>query len=320
MPRSSRQTVIEKAVAAASRLRRDQPMLIGVSGGRDSAVLLHALAQAGIDQLVICHLDHALRPDSETDAWFVAELAGEYALPFEADRVDVKALATERGLSLEAAAREARYEFFARVARTHWIPRVLLGHHADDQVETLLLNLFRGSGRGGLAGMQPVSVREAHGARLEVHRPLLGVWRDEITSYAKAHRLRFHEDESNADRRFMRNRVRHDLLPVLEQTFGRDVKRTLWRTAEVLATEEEFLAGKTPATSPGQLDAKVVKELPAALQRRVVFAWLQRCGVADIGFDDVEAVRALATRLKPAKVNLAGNRHARRTAGKLRIE
>ena len=320
MPAKQRRAAVEKAVAHAPRLRADQPVLVGVSGGRDSVALLHAMVSAGLEKLVVCHLDHALRPDSEADAWFVAELAGQYGLPFEADRVDVKALAEERGLLLEAVGREARYQFFAQVARVHWIPRVVLAHHADDQVETLLLNLFRGSGRGGLAAMQPVSVREVHGARLELQRPLLGVWRDEVAAYATAQRLKFREDESNADRRFMRNRVRHDLLPVLEETFGRDVKRTLWRTAEVLAAEEEYLAAQTPAVSGETLDAKAIKGLPVALQRRAVFAWLQRSGIADIAFDDVEAVRTLATELKPAKVNLAGKKHARRTTGKLRIE
>lgn len=320
MPRKQRHAIVEKAVAHAPRLRPDQPVLVGVSGGRDSVVLLHAMVSAGLEKLVVCHLDHALRPDSEADAWFVAELAGQYGLPFEADRVNVKELAEERGLSLEAAAREARYQFFTQVARVHWIPRVILAHHADDQVETLLLNLFRGSGRAGLAAMQAVSVREIHGARMEMHRPLLGVWREEIVGYAAAHRLKFREDESNTDRRFLRNRVRHDLLPVLEETFGRDVKRTLWRTADVLSAEEEYLAAETPTVSAETLDAKAIKGLPVALQRRAVFAWLQRSGIADIAFDDVEAVRTLATELKPAKVNLAGKKHARRTTGKLRIE
>lgn len=320
MAAKPRAAAVDKAVALAPRLRTDQTMLVGVSGGRDSAVLLHALVAAGYRQLIVCHLDHALRADSDADAWFTAELAQKYELPFEADRVDVARVAVERKLSLEAAAREVRYEFFAQVARMHWCPRVLLAHHADDQVETLLLNLFRGSGCGGLAAMQPRSVREVRGARMELHRPLLGVWRGEVDAYASKHRLQYRDDATNDDRRFTRNRVRHDLLPVLEETFGRDIKRSLWRTASILGAEDEFLSAQTPRVSPDPLNVAVLKTLPVALLRRTIFEWLRCSGVGDVGFDDVEAVCALVTKLKPAKVNLAGDRHARRTAGKLRVE
>lgn len=317
---STRPGPVEKAVRNDPRLRSDLPILVGVSGGRDSVALLHALAQAGRERIVVCHLDHMLRPDSDADAWFASELAGQYGFHFEADRVNVKALAAERGLSIEAAAREARYEFFAQVARTHWIPRVLLAHHADDQVETLLLNLFRGSGRAGLSGMQSVSVREVRGARLELHRPLLGVWREEVDRYVKKHRLRFHEDESNADRRFTRNRMRHEMLPFLEKSFGREVKRVLWRTAAVLAMEEEFLASKTPHVGASPLRTADLQAMPAALQRRVVHGWLRAQEIADVSFEDVENVRSLVSNLKPAKLNLAGGKHARRRAGKIFIE
>jgi tRNA(Ile)-lysidine synthase len=311
---------VEKALMNAPRLRIDLPLLVGVSGGRDSVALLHALAEAGLERLVVCHLDHMLRPDSDEDAWFVSELAGKYGYPFEADRVNVKNIAEERGLSIEAAGREVRYEFFTQVARTHWIPRVLLAHHADDQVETLLLNLFRGSGRTGLAAMQPVSIREVRGARMEIHRPLLGVWRDEVSSYVNKHRLRFHEDKSNADPRFTRNRVRHEVLPFLEKSFDRDLKRVLWRTASVLAAEEEFLASKTPRVAASPLKTADLQALPAALQRRVVHAWLRSHEIADISFEDVESVRSLIPGPKPAKVNLAGKKHARRRAGEIFIE
>ncbi|MEQ1861903.1 MAG: tRNA lysidine(34) synthetase TilS [Chthoniobacteraceae bacterium] len=319
MARKTRHAAVGEAVATMPRLRQDQTALVAVSGGRDSVALLHALVGAGYRQLVVCHLDHALRPDSDADAWFVADLADRYELPFEADRVPVLEIAEERKLSIEAAGRAARYEFFSQVANALWCPRVILAHHADDQVETMLLNLFRGSGRGGLAAMQPHSVREVCGKRLELHRPLLGVWRDEIAAYAKANRLEYREDASNDDRRFARNRVRHDLLPALATTFGREIKRALLRTATVFGDEEDYLGSRTPHAMPGPLAVAEVKVLPVALQRRMIFAWLESNTIADVGFDDVENVRRLTTALRPAKVNLAGDRHVRRTAGKLHI-
>jgi tRNA(Ile)-lysidine synthase len=206
---------IERAIAEHPRLRADQPALIGVSGGRDSAVLLHALVKAGFRQLIVCHLDHSLRAESRDDAEFALNLADEYGLIFESEVENVGLLSKERKLSIEAAARDARYAFFADVAGAHWCPRVILAHHADDQVETFLLNLLRGSGATGLGAMRPVSIREEHGGRLEVHRPLLSVWREEIIAYAEENHVKFREDMSNQDRKFVRNRIRHDVLPLL---------------------------------------------------------------------------------------------------------
>ena len=321
MPAKRRTPDIERALAGAPRLDPGRSLIVGVSGGRDSVTLLHALVTAGFRHLIVCHLDHGLRgEEGEADAWFASELAAQYQLPFESDRVDVRELADEENLSLEAASRQARYEFYALVARAYWCPRIMLAHHADDQVETLLLNLFRGSGRGGLAGMAPVSPHEVRGARLEIHRPLLRFWREELVEYAAAHRLSHREDATNQERRFTRNRLRHDLLPILEEHFGREIKRALWRTATIMAAEEDYLAAQTPKAAAGPLNVADLKKLPLALQRRLIFSWLQENGASDLSFDDVEQVGGLLAHVQPAKINLAKNRHVRRTAGKLRVE
>jgi tRNA(Ile)-lysidine synthase len=274
---------------------------------------------AGFKQLIVCHLDHGLRPESHENAWMVGALAEKYGLPFETERVDVRELAKADKLSIETAGRTARYEFFSRTARTYWCPRLLVAHHADDQVETLLLNLLRGSGRIGLAGMRPLSIREIHGARLEIHRPLLGVWRDEVTAYAQEHELKFQDDPSNTDRAFVRNRIRHDVLPALLSTLDRDVKKGLWRTAEILAAEEEWLESATPPPQP-ELQVCDLNALPVALQRRLIHRWLQVHKIADVSFDDVEGVRSMLENERRAKVNLSEGRHARRRAGRLFIE
>jgi tRNA(Ile)-lysidine synthase len=317
--KNPRASAVEQAIAAAPRLRREAPVLVGVSGGRDSVVLLHALVAAGFRQVIVVHLDHALRPNSVEDAWLAAELAHQHGCSFEADRCDVRALAQARKLSLEAAAREARYEFFSRIARLHWCPRVLLAHHADDQVETLLLNLLRGAARSGLAAMRPVRVREMHGARIELHRPLLGVWREEIDAYAREHALKFHDDPTNTDRRFARNRIRHDVLPVLESAFDRQVRAALWRTADILGAEEEWIESQRP---PVQAELRVaeLRALPAALQRRLIHAWLKARGIGDVSHEDVVAVQVLVEQTKRAKVNLSMGRHARRRAGRIFVE
>lgn len=311
---------ILEAIAVHPRLRQDQSVLVGVSGGRDSVVLLHGLVQAGFKHIIVCHLDHALRVESRADAVFVTELAHRYGLTSEVETEDVAELAREEKLSIETAARVARYEFFAEIARAHWCPRLILAHHADDQVETFLLNLLRGSGRAGLGGMRPISIREEHGGRLEIHRPLLGVWREQIDIYVEEHKLEFREDPSNIDRRHTRNRIRHDIIPALSDAVERDVRRALWRTAEILGAEDEWLSQRTPEVDGPELDVADLRALPLALQRRLISKWLRSLKITDLSFDDVDSVCDLVESTRRSKVNLAGDRHVRRRSGKLFVE
>ena len=294
----------------------DGPALIGVSGGRDSVALLHALAGR---KVIVCHLDHALRAESAEDAAFVVRLAKRWKLEAVVAREDVAARAKRRRQSLETAAREARYAFFARVARERGCPRVLLAHHADDQVETFLFNLLRGSGAAGLAGMSAHSTRRVGGIELHIHRPLLGVWREEIDAYIAAHALEFREDASNTDPRHTRNRLRHEALPALERAFGREVRRAMWRSAEILRAEDALLDSLVPVSTAAELDVPALRALPIPIQRRALQAWLRAQGVADVGFEEIERVRSLLDGPR-AKVNLPGGLHARRRAKKLFIE
>ncbi len=303
---------------------RSAPALVGVSGGRDSVALLHALREQGFTQLVVCHLDHGLRPESEEEGRFVAELAARMELSCVAEQVDVATLAEELRVSTETAAREARYAFFARAARRYNCHRLFLAHHADDQVETFLFNLFRGSGTAGLGGMRAMTLREIEGVRLEILRPLLGVWRNEIDAYVAAQGLAFREDASNADPAHTRNRLRHRLIPLIEEEYGRPVRQTVWRAAELLAVEDEWMEGAAelrifPAND-AELSAKALAGFPVALQRRALKRWLRAQGVGNVGYEEVEAVRSLLTQGPPAKVNLPGGMHARRRAGKLFLE
>ena len=295
---------------------REQAALIGVSGGRDSVALLHLLAGRG-HRLIVCHLDHSMRRESREEARFVEKLAARLGCECVVRRENVKARAKRMKCSIETAAREARFAFFAKVAKARGVRRVFLAHHADDQVETFLFNLLRGSGAAGLAAMLATSLR----GDLEIVRPLLGVWREEIDRYVAVHGLEFCEDASNADPRHTRNRVRHEILPMLAKAFGRDVRGALLRSAEILREEDAFLSGLPElgmAEAP-QLSVKEMRELPVAIQRRVLLAWLRARGVAEIGFDEVERVRSLLAG-RVAKVNLPGGHHARRRAGKLFVE
>src|SRR5256714_8754002 len=187
----------------ASLLRRFPPdarYLIGVSGGRDSVALLHALVDFGYKKLIVCHLNHQLRGrSSDTDARFVQRLAAKYDIDLEFGSTNVQALAKKKKMSIETAARDARYSFFAKAAKRRRCRTIFLAHHADDLVETFLINLFRGAGLTGLAAMPAVSVRRVDDVDLTIVRPLLGIWSVEIDNYVSKNRLKFREVDSNRD-------------------------------------------------------------------------------------------------------------------------
>ena len=313
----NRQAPLCPVANACAAARESHPVaaryLVGVSGGRDSVALLHGLLDAGYRNLIVCHLDHGLRPDSDEDARFVARLAAACGVESAIAREDVDLRSREQRVSIETAGRDARLAFFSKVAARHDCSSLLLAHHADDQVETLLHHLARGSGLAGLGGMLPL--QQSRGGGLRVIRPLLRVWRSDIENYVALHQLEFREDPSNRDPRFTRNRVRHRLIPEIEAVFGRNVREALLRTAEICRGEDLYLQTQTPAPAR-ELSVPVLRDMPLALQRRTIRAWLKLHAVPKISFETVESVRSLIDG-KRAKVNLPGNLHARRRAKRI---
>ena len=298
--------------------------LIGVSGGRDSVALLHFLISCGYRKLIVCHLDHKLRGAAgRKDARFVERLARNAGQEFEGGNVDVGALATRTKQSIETAGRMARYEFFAGVAKRRRCHTIFLAHHADDLVETFLMNLFRGAGVVGLSGMREIVSRKVGSVKMEIVRPLLGVWREEIDAYVKAQRVTFREDASNESLEPVRNRIRHRVIPQIEKQLGRKVRASIWRAATIAADESAWLG---ESLDPKQSEAKelAVEALRAqsrAQQRRTIHGWLQARGIADLDFDLIERVRALLDpAAKTAKTNLPRGLHVRRRAKKIFID
>ena len=224
-------------------------------------------------------------------------------MEFELGSAKVAALAQRTKQSIETTARDERLAFFQRVAARRRCRTIFLAHQADDQVETFLLNLFRGAGGRGLGAMRE---RSTYGP-LEIVRPLLGVWRAEIDDYIAEHGLKFREDATNEELHARRNRIRHKIVPWLEKEFGRNVRTNLWRAASILAEEEGLLDELLPNESENALVLEVsrLRELPVALQRRTIRRWLRGHEVSDVGFAVIERVRAL---LQPdaavAKTNL----------------
>lgn len=326
--------------------------LIGVSGGRDSIALLHSLVDLGYKNLIVCHLNHRLRGrSSAADARFVQKLAAKYngkivgqalrlprlqigkrrACPttrnanvdLEIGSANVRALAAEKRMSIETAARDARYSFFAKAAKRRQCRTIFLAHHADDLVETFLINLFRGAGSTGLSAMREITMRRVDDVDLTIVRPLLAVWRTDIDKYVRKHRLKFREDASNKNLAPLRNRMRRRVIPYLEKTLGRNIRQNIWRTATIMAEEENFFETLLPEKlfDLTALAVEPLRKMSLAVQRRMLHKWLRAAGVADLGFDLIERVRALLDLTnRVAKTNLPQDRHVRRRAGKIFVE
>ena len=298
--------------------------LIGVSGGRDSVALLHWLVECGYNKLIVCHLNHRLRGrSSRVDAIFVRKLAAKYDVDLALGAIDVRALAVRTKQSIETAARDARYKFFAQVAKRRRCHTIFIGHHADDLVETFLINLFRGAGPGGLSAMRGVSVRKIDNVKLQIVRPLLGVSREQIDDYVREQGLKFREDASNKNLAPVRNRIRHRIIPEIEKQLGRNVRGTIWRAATIASEEENFFETLLPdkLSKLTALAVKPLRAMPVAVQRRMLHEWLRARDVPDLSFDLVERVRALLDLSNcAAKTNLPQDRHVRRRAGQIFIE
>ncbi len=319
---------LDKAFAEAVRNRWDVGCryLIAVSGGRDSMALLHFLRGAGYEDLVVCHVNHGLRgAASAEDATFVQREAERLGYEVASRTVDVTGFAAERRLSLETAARELRYRAFSEMAEEKSCHRIFLAHHADDRVETVLINLFRGTGAKGLAGIEAEAPRLVNGIALTLIRPFLTIPQEEIIRYVAAEGILYREDESNASDFALRNRVRNRLLPMLNEIFERDVRAAVLRAADLAAMEEAWVMealGELPwKGDAGGLDVMPLRAMPEGQRHRLLLTWLRDRGIPDCGFDEVRRVAAvLMSNDKPAKSSLPGGFHVRRREGLLFIE
>lgn len=295
---------VERLLRPFSLPTSTKKLLIGVSGGADSLALLHLLWQRlGSDRLVVGHLNHQLRPEADDEAAFVAKTAAAWNIPCVLEQVAVAELAEGLGLSLEAAGRLARYRFLTNTAVATGAAAVVVAHHADDQTETVLLHLLRGSGSGGLRGMLPVSVvPQSDGMALL--RPFLTTRRAAIEAYCARHDLHYRHDSTNDDVQYTRNRIRHELLPLL-QTYNPQIHANLQHLAAI--TADEFAALQTaldkiwPELLPKQgkawltLDRVKFQELGVAWQRLALRRVVQQLRplISEIGFATIEQARTL---------------------------
>ncbi len=280
------------------RISPEQRLVLGVSGGADSLCLMDVLHRAGFN-LIVAHFDHQLRPESAREAAWVREQAEQRGLVVQIGQGDVKALAKEKHMSIEEAAREARYDFLFGVAQHAGAQAVAVAHTASDQVETVLMHLIRGTGRRGLMGMPYRGFLNQFSATIPLVRPMLSVWREEVLAYCRENRLVWIEDPSNRDMRFTRNRLRYEILPLLQRINPR-AEEAIWRTAMLLADEEDILEEafqqawnqcvlEQSTTQIAFMRERLIKLSPA-LQRDMI-RWalpLLRPAIRDVDFETVQ--------------------------------
>ncbi len=231
--------LVEGVLRERCRVDPTRPLVVGVSGGADSLCLMDLLRRAGYS-LRVAHFNHQLRQEAEAEARAVEESAARFDLPFVTESGDVRLFARQRRLSLEAAARHLRYRFLFEQARRHRAQAVAVAHTADDQVETVLMHFLRGAGLSGLKGMAYRLCLPTFDPEIPLVRPLLDVWHHETVAYCAAHGLAPVHDPSNASLDFLRNRLRHALIPVLE-TYNPRFRQAVWRLAQALSEDHALL-------------------------------------------------------------------------------
>jgi tRNA(Ile)-lysidine synthase len=327
--------VLERVVRSGRRhdlFLPDTTVMVASSGGPDSTCLLHALHRLRRlfrVELMVFHFDHRLRQGSERDAAYAERQAGSLGVPFVVRRATG---GPHRGESVEAWARTARYGALTSAATDAGADRVALGHTLDDQAETVLLGLTRGGGVEAVAGMPSLGSIPPLG--FPAVRPLLGVTRDEVVAFNRALRLRPRRDPTNEDRRFLRNRVRLDVLPALERDLDRNVRATLARTAEHVRQDAEYLESlaSAAATSVAEVRGDEVRlqsgrlaGLPGPIAVRVVrqalraAAALAGASESEAGATHIAAVLDLAAGRPGRRTHLPGDLVAERVRGYVRL-
>ncbi len=309
---------IRRMAGYASRHRLWKPedrLLVAVSGGTDSVALLHLLYRLGKSvglHLTVVHLDHCLRGEASCgDRRWVKELAGRLQLPFITGCREVEPVIKAGGYSLEEAARMVRYDFFREVSRQTGIGILALGHQADDQAETVLLRLLRGGRPAALAGMRPARKE----GELTLIRPLLPFWRDELVDFLHEIGEGWREDLTNRDSRFLRNRVRHQLLPLLESEYSPRCRELLVELAERERERDDYLRRRLEArgrellreTGEGPaLDCCLFREAAALEQGEVLRSLLARAGITAPHRRHFSALKRLAGGQSGRRLDLPG--------------
>jgi len=285
---------VKEYILNKNLINENEKILIAFSGGADSLALLlmlHALREELHIELGACHVNHMLRgKDAEEDEIFCSEVARKLSIPFYSMKKDVRGYAKKKGLSVEVAGRELRYAFFKDIMVNHRYEKCATAHHLDDQVETVLLNLMRGSGLNGLTGMSP--------KREEYIKPILFLKKEELLAYLKEQSMEPREDDSNMESIYQRNKVRNKLIPYIRENFNEDFPETIWRMTDLLREDLDFIheqVGKVKSEYvEKRKDNRIVIRKEAFHQHKAV--------VSRLLFDAIESVKGNFTDIEEVHI------------------
>lgn len=338
MPKTDLEALFAQSLTDRQLLGPTESVVVGVSGGPDSVALLHLLhALRGQGDwalnLHVGHLNHRIRgSEADADAAFVEALARRLGLPCTVDSVDVRARAAELGISLEQTGRQCRFDFFERLCLTLGCRTVAMAHHADDNAETILHRVLRGTGLRGLGGIRAVRTIRA-GSDIRVIRPMLAFRRAQIAEYLAERNIESRQDATNHSPEFTRNRLRNSVLPLLRERFNPQVDEALLRLGEqargadayLSETSERLMESLVISHDDGQLvlHAQLLARKPRVIQTQVIRHALLRMGIGEqeLSYGHMEAIATLAAGREGNKtLDLPGGYRASRRYGKLVFE
>lgn len=311
---------LRKTIKKYNIFQKGEKILVAVSGGQDSVALLDAFVRLDIYELAVGHFNHLTRgAESDGDEVFVKELCQRYGIPFYSDKADVKKIAKQKGMSFQNAAREVRYGFLRKTAKMIGASKIAFAHHADDQVETVFMNILRGSGLKGISGMVPLEG--------DIARPLLEITRSEIQQYILEEKLYYRLDASNLETYYSRNRLRHEVLPLLVK-FNPSLSYSICKMSEIIRGEEEYLSMhvnkyfNTIAQYEREeiiIDIEAFSKLDIAVKRRLILMALAKVANTekDFSFRHVEDILKLSVSGSGLSIHLPHNIRVKTTYGKL---
>ena len=307
---------VKEYISRENLIEKGDTVIVAVSGGPDSFSLLHMLKQISPQfnlKLVVAHLNHCLRNEAGIEEAAVNDIASSWSLPFESKTVDIRSLKKEKGISEEEAGRLARYNFLVEMAEKYGASKIALGHHLDDQAETVLLNVLRGTGVDGLAGILPRSKRGG----FFLIRPLMCLRRSEIEEYCHENNLRPFTDSSNLETNYTRNKMRLELIPQLERGYNPRIREALSGLASLAAADRFYLQARARekyleiarlAQNKIIFRKKELVALPSALQSRVIHVALKKfLSPGQIGRQHIgQVLRLLETGITGRQATLPG--------------
>ncbi len=265
----------------------ERTYVVAVSGGVDSVALLDMLVKRGEAALIVAHFDHGIRSDSASDRKFVQDLAAKYGLQFVYDEGNLGAGASE------ATARDARYAFLRRIKQATGADWIITAHHEDDVLETAIINMIRGTGRKGLGSLRSTD---------EIYRPLLNTPKSELLSYARENGLEWREDSTNADAKYLRNYVRHNILPRFDPESRQRLRGLIDSTIITNSEIDRFLAWELQGNlSDEGLDRYWLTMLPHDVAREVVASWMRSNGISDFDKKTIERIVIAGKTYAPGK-------------------